>query len=62
LENPVDSKTAEIKANDGPAADENVNAEGSKRTQKRKRGKAMDLRFKELEENVSVSKKQKRKK
>jgi hypothetical protein len=37
-----------------------VNAEGSKG--KRKRGKAMDLRFKELEENVSISKKQKRKK
>jgi len=36
-----------------------VNAEGSKG--KRKRGKAMDLRFKELE-NVSISKKQKRKK
>jgi hypothetical protein len=37
-----------------------VNAEGSKGN--RKRGEATDLRFKELEEDVSVSKKQKRKK
>jgi len=59
-EAPAESKASEIKGPDGSAADENVNAEGSKG--KRKRGKAMDLRFKELEENVSISKKQKRKK
>ncbi|TVU12858.1 hypothetical protein EJB05_46523 [Eragrostis curvula] len=61
LETPADSKAAEIKDNEGPAANENVNAEEGKEKRKRKR-KPMDLRFKELEENVSVSKKQKRKK
>ncbi|CAN6166420.1 unnamed protein product [Urochloa humidicola] len=59
-EAPAESKASEIKGGDGSAANENVNAEGSKG--KRKRGKAMDLRFKELEENDSISKKQKRKK
>ncbi|GJN01057.1 hypothetical protein PR202_ga18292 [Eleusine coracana subsp. coracana] len=62
LEASVDSEAAEIKDNDGPTAKENVKAEESKGNRKRKRGKALDLRFKELEENVSVSKKQKRKK
>ncbi|CAD6337882.1 unnamed protein product [Miscanthus lutarioriparius] len=60
---PADSKASEIKGNeDGSAAheNENVNAEGSKR--KRKRGKAKDLRFEELDKNISVSKKQRRKK
>jgi len=37
-----------------------VNAEGSKG--KRKRGKAKDLRFEELDKNISISKKQRRKK
>ncbi|KAF0902367.1 hypothetical protein E2562_016211 [Oryza meyeriana var. granulata] len=60
LEPTADSKAAEISGKDGPVADENVSVDGSKR--KRKRGQAMDLRFKELDETVSVSKKQKRKK
>ncbi|CAL5036470.1 unnamed protein product [Urochloa decumbens] len=58
-ENPAESKASEIKGGDGSVANENVNAEGRKG--KRKRGKVMDLRFKELEENVSISKKQRRK-
>ncbi|XP_048541789.1 uncharacterized protein LOC125520806 isoform X2 [Triticum urartu] len=56
LEAAADAKAAEA----GPAAEENANADGGKK--KRKRGKVEDLRFKELEANVSVSKKQKRKK
>jgi hypothetical protein len=61
LEAPADSKASEIKGSeDGSAANETVNAEGSKR--KRKRGKAKDLRFEELDKNISVSKKQRRKK
>lgn len=53
-------KASEIKGDDdGSAAIENVNAEGSKK--KRKRGKAKDLRFEELDKNISVSKKQRRK-
>lgn len=56
LEAVVDAKAAE----GGPAADENANADGGKK--KWKRGKVEDLRFKELEANVSVSKKLKRKK
>ncbi|VAI69390.1 unnamed protein product [Triticum turgidum subsp. durum] len=56
LEAAADAKSAE----GGPVADENANADGGKK--KRKRGKVEDLRFKELEANVSVSKKQKRKK
>ncbi|XP_020200044.1 uncharacterized protein [Aegilops tauschii subsp. strangulata] len=56
LEAAADAKAAE----GGPAADENTNSDGGKK--KRKRGKVEDLRFKELEANVSVSKKQKRKK
>ncbi|KAL6861466.1 hypothetical protein ACP4OV_017166 [Aristida adscensionis] len=60
LETPADSKAAEIKGDDGLVAGENVNEEGRKG--KRKRGKVMDLRFKELDEKVSISKKQKRKK
>ncbi|CAL5050614.1 unnamed protein product [Urochloa decumbens] len=59
LEAPAESKASEIKGGDGSAGNENVNAEGRKG--KRKRGKVMDLRFKELEENVSISKKQRRK-
>ncbi|EER87768.1 protein FAM133 [Sorghum bicolor] len=60
LEAPADSKASEIKGSeDGSAANENVNAEGSKG--KRKRGKAKDLRFEELDKNISVSKKQRRK-
>ncbi|WVZ66742.1 hypothetical protein U9M48_015926, partial [Paspalum notatum var. saurae] len=55
----ADSKASEIKSDDGSAANENVNAEGSKG--KRERGKAVDLRFKDLDENISVSKKQKMK-
>ncbi|XP_062227931.1 uncharacterized protein LOC133926159 [Phragmites australis] len=62
LETTVDSKPAENKGEDGPAANENVNVEESKGKRKRKRGKAMDLRFKELDEKASISKKQKRKK
>uniref|UniRef100_A0A0D9WLC4 Uncharacterized protein n=1 Tax=Leersia perrieri TaxID=77586 RepID=A0A0D9WLC4_9ORYZ len=60
LEPTADSKAAEVSGKDVPTADENTSVDGSKR--KRKRGKAMDLRFKELDETVSVSKKQKRKK
>ena len=60
LETAADSKAAETRGEGGPAADENVNADGNKG--KRKRGKVLDLRFKELDANVSVSKKQKRKK
>ncbi|KAM3196058.1 hypothetical protein ACQJBY_071968 [Aegilops geniculata] len=56
LEAAADAKAAE----GGPVADENTNSDGGKK--KRKRGKVEDLRFKELEANVSVSKKQKRKK
>ncbi|XP_044444286.1 uncharacterized protein [Triticum aestivum] len=56
LEAAADAKVTE----GGPVADENANADGGKK--KRKRGKVEDLRFKELEANVSVSKKQKRKK
>ncbi|KAI4977536.1 hypothetical protein ZWY2020_059673 [Hordeum vulgare] len=56
LEAAADAKAAE----GGPAADENGDADGGKK--KRKRGKVEDLRFKELEANVSISKKQKRKK
>lgn len=60
MEAPADGKASEIKGDDGgSAANENVNAEGRKG--KRKRGKAKDLRFEELEKNVSVSKKQRRK-
>ncbi|KAL6606567.1 hypothetical protein ACP70R_042220 [Stipagrostis hirtigluma subsp. patula] len=60
LENPADNKAVEIKGDGGPAGSENVNAE--ERKGKRKRGKVMDLRFKELDEKVAISKKQKRKK
>jgi hypothetical protein len=56
LETAADNKAAETRGE----ADESVNADGSKG--KRKRGKVLDLRFKELDANVSVSKKQKRKK
>uniref|UniRef100_A0A0E0L7B1 Uncharacterized protein n=1 Tax=Oryza punctata TaxID=4537 RepID=A0A0E0L7B1_ORYPU len=60
LEPTADSKATEISGKDGPVGDENARVDESKR--KRKRGKAMDLRFKELDEAVAVSKKQKRKK
>ncbi|KAL5212495.1 hypothetical protein ABZP36_023342 [Zizania latifolia] len=58
----TDSKAAEISDKDGPIADEIVSVDGSKGKGKRKRGQVMDLRFKELDETVSVSRKQKRKK
>ncbi|XBI06620.1 hypothetical protein VPH35_134613 [Triticum aestivum] len=52
---------ADAKVTEGaPGPDESASADGGKK--KRKRGKVEDLRFKELEANVSVSKKQKRKK
>uniref|UniRef100_A0ACD6A9X1 Uncharacterized protein n=1 Tax=Avena sativa TaxID=4498 RepID=A0ACD6A9X1_AVESA len=59
LETAVDNKSAETRGEGGTVADENLNADGSKG--KRKRGKVLDLRFKELDANASVSKKQKRK-
>ncbi|BAS95965.1 Os06g0129800 [Oryza sativa Japonica Group] len=60
LEPTADSKAAEISGKDGPVGDENASVDENRR--KRKRGKAVDLRFKELDEAVAVSKKQKRKK
>uniref|UniRef100_A0ACD5XRA7 Uncharacterized protein n=1 Tax=Avena sativa TaxID=4498 RepID=A0ACD5XRA7_AVESA len=60
LETASGNKAAETRGEGGPVDDEKVNADGSKG--KRKRGKVLDLRFKELDANVSVSKKQKRKK
>lgn len=60
LETAADNKAAETRGEGGPVPDESVNADGSKG--KRKRGKALDLRFKELDANVSITKKQKRKK
>uniref|UniRef100_A0ACD5ZNL5 Uncharacterized protein n=1 Tax=Avena sativa TaxID=4498 RepID=A0ACD5ZNL5_AVESA len=59
LETAVNNKAAETRGEGGPVDDENVNPDGSKG--KRKRGKVLDLRFKELDVNASVSKKQKRK-
>lgn len=57
---PADSKASDIKGNDKrSAANEDVNAEGNKG--KRKRGKVKDLRFEELDKNISASKKQRRK-
>ncbi|KAG8069470.1 hypothetical protein GUJ93_ZPchr0006g43431 [Zizania palustris] len=58
----TDSKVAEISDKNGSIADETVSVDGSKGKGKLKRGKVMDLRFKELDETVSVSRKQKRKK
>uniref|UniRef100_J3MAY4 Uncharacterized protein n=1 Tax=Oryza brachyantha TaxID=4533 RepID=J3MAY4_ORYBR len=60
LEPTADSKAAEVGDKYGATDDESASVDGNKR--KRKRGKAMDLRFKELDETVAVSKKQKRKK
>ncbi|CAM0912551.1 unnamed protein product [Alopecurus aequalis] len=59
-ETAADNKAAETRGEGGPVADDNVNEDGSKK--KRKRGKVLDLRFKELDASVSISKKQKRKK